>query len=168
MANTLTLAQSSLKTLDLLSDSVQNCVNSSLALEVADTQSFMDTPGYDNVLNKLLTAIDAERILHQQIATKLGNAFASIKKFRNRIAKVVPAVKLPQEILVCIFETASAERGPVTNRQKYITDTKTLFSISHVSSYWRYITVNTPTLWSRIDVDVIAWRGNKIPEKQRA
>ncbi|QRW00910.1 F-box-like protein [Ceratobasidium sp. AG-Ba] len=154
--------------LDLLSDSVQKCLDSSLALEVADTQSFMDTPGYDNVLNKLLTAVDAERILHEQIVTKLDKAFTSIKRFRNRIAKVVPAVKLPQEILVYIFETASAEPGPVTNRQKYITDTKTLFSISHVSSYWRYITVNTPTLWSRIDVDIVAWRGNRIPEKHRA
>lgn len=59
-----------------------------------------------------------------------------------------PVYRLPTEILVLIFKHAL----PCPDLFHRVIDTNTLLSVSRVSKSWREVSINTPTLWTRIDV----------------
>ncbi|KZV73608.1 hypothetical protein PENSPDRAFT_750011 [Peniophora sp. CONT] len=71
------------------------------------------------------------------------------KKRRNML---VPACRIPTEILSTIFALAQSSWKPKCGRsgKKYTYDLGWTY-VSHVCGYWRHVALRTPTLWNTID-----------------
>ncbi|KAF9484584.1 hypothetical protein BDN70DRAFT_989486 [Pholiota conissans] len=109
-----------------------------------------------------IAEIDAE--VHNVVITLLGKCVALNRK-RNAL---LPAVNLPQEILVMIFEFACTEKdhgrfSTVLNAEfwRYATwdahSSPGPLHISRVCSVWREVALATPQLWNTIKLEVYGW-----------
>ncbi|KAG8738919.1 hypothetical protein FRC10_006388 [Ceratobasidium sp. 414] len=138
-----------------LSTAVQRYLDASLALEAASTHPFTHTGLDKSTQDKLVTSIHTERPSAEEISHKLKGADLALNRTHNRSIKLVPVHSLPREILTSIFAFACAQRAFVApqaptppNYQKF----RTLLTITHICSNWRWIAINTATLWTHVDM----------------
>lgn len=66
--------------------------------------------------------------------------------------------QLPAELLIAIFEECKRSSQP----PRYFSPTPSMITVTCVCRYWRHLSINTPTLWTQINIDDYARRNLRI------
>ncbi|KAG8774439.1 hypothetical protein FRC12_001975 [Ceratobasidium sp. 428] len=111
--------------------------------------SLTSTPGrlaFENNVESILSSVDTASLVEDRVC----ESRFILKKLLNMSTTRVPAHKLPVETLSYIFSivVASSPCHP-TDKQR-----DTLLDIPQVCMSWNRVAVDTPSLWSHIDLDL--------------
>ncbi|QRV89125.1 F-box-like protein [Ceratobasidium sp. AG-Ba] len=138
-----------------LASALKNYQDTSLALGNSITPRSSETFG-SGALEDLFTAISVE-LSHAPLKDEQCRvARAALRRVVNRNTKVVRISVLPDEILVRIFSLITSGRCnffPFADREvEGCPIMTTTLAITHVCAGWRALAINTPSLWSHLDV----------------
>ncbi|KAG9082115.1 hypothetical protein FRC06_005219 [Ceratobasidium sp. 370] len=137
-----------------LTESIQRYLDASLALEAAVTcrsENGADT----STLDKLFAAVRPELVSRGSRTDKLKRSDAALCRVYNQSTQFVPVQRLPHELLIRIFSLACERCGFFPSSQRKISNcqtTKTMLAITHVCTDWRRLAIDTPALWSHVDI----------------
>ncbi|EUC59674.1 F-box-like domain protein, putative, partial [Rhizoctonia solani AG-3 Rhs1AP] len=122
--------------------------------------------GDNNVSRDLegLSLIANEVLLITSFKTKIHQADAAISLVRNTMPTVVPINALPEEILSRIFHLVTYGEPCKFHHTYEYPAYPTL--LTHVCSRWRQAAINSPTLWSHIDLSSHGFRGSGEPHER--
>ncbi|QRW11603.1 F-box-like protein [Ceratobasidium sp. AG-Ba] len=109
------------------------------------------TPGSYHSLTQMIVSVNSELDSIRLDAEKLARAHLSLSRERNRSEALVPVHRLPQEILSTMMIAACA-RLTRSDREYDNQRYSSPFTLSSVCSSWRQVALNTPRIWSFIDV----------------
>jgi hypothetical protein len=111
--------------------------------------------GDKSMLEDVLTLISVEIPSLSSCKDKLHNSWSCLARIRNRSARLAPVNLLPPELLGDIFMIASPPSHLCIQHvaSEFITPSPTpIDSITGVCRRWRNIAIQTPMLWSHIDL----------------
>ncbi|KAG8733093.1 hypothetical protein FRC10_000423 [Ceratobasidium sp. 414] len=137
-----------------LAESIQRYLDASQALEAAVTCR-SEASQTTSALDKLFATVRPELVSRSSRDDKIRKSDAALCRVYNQSTKFVPVQRLPCELLVRIFFLACQRCGFFPSSQRKISNcqtTKTMLAITHVCSDWRRLAVNTPILWSHVDM----------------
>ncbi|KAG9096660.1 hypothetical protein FRC06_008445 [Ceratobasidium sp. 370] len=129
-------------------------LDASLALEAAVTCRSENGPD-TSTLDKLFAAVLPELVSRGSRTDKLTRSDAALCRVYNQSTQFVPVQRLPHELLIRIFSLACERCGFFPSSQRKISNcqtTKTMVAITHVCTDWRRLAIDTPALWSHVDI----------------
>ncbi|QRV97045.1 F-box-like protein [Ceratobasidium sp. AG-Ba] len=109
------------------------------------------TPTSYHSLTQTFLSIDSELRLLRMDVDKLAQTHLALCRERNKSKTLVPVHRLPQEILSTMMIAACA-RLTRSDREYDNQRYSSPFTLSSVCSSWRQVALNTPRIWSFIDV----------------
>ncbi|CAE6363359.1 unnamed protein product [Rhizoctonia solani] len=120
---------------------------------------YLKCESFSVIPNILSQRVASEASIVSGLGLKLQAARATINWARNCSNHLVPVNTLPPEVLSRIFQYAlgpnnigNMHRHPRLNRTSDSRNTISSEVLSHVCSYWRKVALNSPHLWTRIDL----------------
>ncbi|KAG8772766.1 hypothetical protein FRC12_002906 [Ceratobasidium sp. 428] len=122
-------------------------------------------PGKKSFIDGMLVEIKSHQASIKAIETNLQRAKAVMDRIFNLSTTLPPISALPDEVLCHIFNIAMILPSPSSpsGRRPY-KERNTVLDISSICSRWRQLAIQTPSLWSHIDLQNL----RKVnPEKSR-
>ncbi|KAH7335308.1 hypothetical protein B0J17DRAFT_719846 [Rhizoctonia solani] len=116
--------------------------------------------GVSGMSQEAANLITNEHLLINSYKTKLRQADAAVSIARNVMLTMIITNILPDEILSRVFHFA-AYGEPCQFHNTYEYSAYPLL-FTHVCSRWRQVAMNSPTLWSHIDISSHGFRGSDI------
>ncbi|KAG8743492.1 hypothetical protein FRC10_011965 [Ceratobasidium sp. 414] len=139
-----------------LSGDIQHSLEDPRALET-DVIHHEDNAFERGALEELSAEVHKEQGSVSPRSENFKRVRVALKRVYNELTAFVSIQSLPYEVLVYIFATALAlgkcKFFPSSNRR--ITScriTKTILAVTHVCIDWRRFAINTPTLWTHLDI----------------
>ncbi|GAB1522908.1 U3 snoRNP protein [Rhizoctonia solani] len=150
-----TLLRQMIAKLNAVRQSLRSALDQYLEMCLAIDYSFTDNSSPQYGFELLTNAIVDELELFTSYEKKLSQAKAALGTARNRSAIAVPFSRLPNDILIRIFELVTTEHSCIAHKQKqankYIVPRYPSL-LAHVCSRWRRVVMSSTYLWSHIDI----------------
>ncbi|KAG8698832.1 hypothetical protein FRC09_006997 [Ceratobasidium sp. 395] len=134
----------------LLSNTINFYASACAALKTTCAVPVYRSSGYPRIEETLLTVNSHLELLELE-EEKLRDTRALLTTLRNKSTTLAPVNKLPQEILSYVFFLAKSH---CVHDEDFGSHGPTI-----VCSHWRHVAMNTPNLWTHIDI------GPGIPER---
>ncbi|QRV92917.1 F-box-like protein [Ceratobasidium sp. AG-Ba] len=145
-----------------LSDAIQE-----FSLASATLREFMIMPTkFHQPLQDILDSIDPELDVLDSDRQKFEESRAALSQARNSSQTTVTFNRISPEIIAKIFEFSCAryKRNDRTRWNPWNRKHASPVTLSAVCSAWRILALQTPSIWSEIDVVVGAWNGYRGPQ----
>ncbi|KAG8791149.1 hypothetical protein FRC12_010029 [Ceratobasidium sp. 428] len=132
-----------------LEEAASNFLHACTTLKLVAVPSLASIPGqltFENNLDNILSSIDTASLVENRVC----ESRVILKKLLNMSTTRVPVHKLPIETLSYIFSivAASSPCRPADNQRDNLLD------IPQVCVRWNRVAVDTPSLWSHIDINL--------------
>ncbi|KAG8694892.1 hypothetical protein FRC08_008197 [Ceratobasidium sp. 394] len=137
-----------------LEDAIQSYLEHSQALETTVLHRGDGTFGC-GALGELFAKVREEQASINPRNEKLKRASVALNRIYNQSTTFVPIRSLSHDVLVYIFTLVwdKCRFFPSSDRQITRCEiTKTILAVSHVCTDWRRLAINTPTLWTHVDI----------------
>ncbi|KAG9090830.1 hypothetical protein FS749_000261 [Ceratobasidium sp. UAMH 11750] len=137
-----------------LEDAIQRYLEHSQALEAAVLYRRDGTFGC-GALDELFAEVREEQASTSPRNEKLKQASVALNRIYNQSTTFVPIRSLSHDVLVYIFTLVWDKCRFFPSSDREITRceiTKTILAVSHVCTDWRRLAINTPTLWTHVDI----------------
>ncbi|KAG9119305.1 hypothetical protein FRC07_005726 [Ceratobasidium sp. 392] len=144
----------------LLADAIQSYLSACATLSVACARP-THTPLERTVVEDALVAVDSELTSLTSEAKALRDAQVGLSTLRNKSGKLTRINALPPEILTYIFKLSTT----YCMRDKAAKGCYN--ALARVDIYWRQLALDTPELWTHIDISPDAPTGRSLYEASK-
>ncbi|KAG9084429.1 hypothetical protein FS749_005238 [Ceratobasidium sp. UAMH 11750] len=134
-----------------LDEAIQSYLEHAQALETAVGNNASGR----HTLDKLFAEVRAEQVSAPSKINMLKTAVAVLNRVHNQSIAFVPIQSLPDDVLIHIFTLACTRCRFFPTTERPISKcriTKTMLAVTHVCADWRRLAINTPILWTHVDI----------------